>query len=462
MRKRLARYGLWFLAGALPAIVLGAVGVWLIYLFSLETVKTVLPPEGISTPAFGDDVYWASPGEGEFPGDRTAFQGANGFLSGACFATEPSPNVASAEEQSGFRELYHAMFPGRNLYRSVGLNFEHILSGSAEDEPRNWFGPRKKACALRADSERSVSLFWPADTSDWGAASEMTYTLGDGPYLDLTFRTTLQTPVNRPYLVYMWASYIKAARDHCIHFTGAREVFTPKTGYQKARIQRVRFGEREIGRGKNENAAVPYLGTPELDRDDIPAYINIDNAERCAFLLPYFYGVMDGDGDPSTPGDDMMYLMMFDQAEPMRFVMFDFSGDVHQPVWDWQYVIHRPVPGRNYGYRARLVYKPLQGAEDAANEYVTWLKGLEPPRHQLDIEVTPEGSGESVPNGLKGAYGDGVRVYFGVNPSPGWTFDHWEGPVDQPHRRYTGLRMGGDSRVLAVCRPDTGWGCGSR
>lgn len=462
MNRRLIRYGLIGLPLVLTLAVLGVGGLWLAHVISLETVLTTIPAEGFQTPALDEDVAWASaPGPDPASGDRE-FRGENAFLSGACFPTEPALDVKSGEAQNGFRELFHVAYPGRNLYRSVGLNFEHILSGHGVDEPRNWFSPRKEACELRVKSEESVSLFWPAESSAWGAASEMTYTLADGPCLDMTFRTTLRDSVDRPYLVYMWASYIRAARDQCIHFTGAREVYSPRTGYQKARLQQVRFGEREISPGKNENAIVPYLGMPGLEREDIPAYINIDDAECCAFVLPFFYGVMDGDGDLKTQGDDMLYLMMFDQAEPVRFVMFDFSGDLHQPVWDWQYVIHRPEPGRTYQYGARLVYKPFHGADDAAKEYVAWLKGLEIPRWSLDIAVDPPESGALVPGDLNGAYGEGVRVYFGVDPAPGWAFDHWEGPVDQVLRRYTGIRMRQDSRVRAICKRADERGCGSR
>lgn len=462
MKNRLAQYGLIGLVLLLMATLLGAGGMWLAHFLSLETVLTTVPSEGFQTPVSDEDVAWASlPGADPAAGDGV-FRGANAFLSGACFPTEPALDVKSGEAQNGFRELFHVAYPGRNLFRSAGLNFEHILSGCAEDEGQNWFSPRKEECTLRVTSAQAVSLFWPAESSAWGAASEMSYTLADGPCLDMTFKTTLRNPLERSYLVYMWASYIKAARDQCIHFSGAREVYSPKEGYQKARLQQVRFGEREISPGKNENAIVPYLGMPELERENIPAYINIDDAERCAFVLPFFYGVMDGDGDLNTQGDDMLYLMMFDQAEPVRFVMFDFSGDTHQPVWDWQYVIRHPEPGRTYQYRARLVYKPFQGADDAAKEYVTWLKGLEQPRWSLDIGVDPPESGTLIPGSLNGAYGDGVRVYFGVDPAPGWAFDHWEGPVDQLLRRYTGTRMRQDSRVRAVCKRVDERGCNSR
>ena len=222
MNRRLIRYGLIGLPLVLTLAVLGVGGLWLAHVISLETVLTTIPAEGFQTPALDEDVAWASaPGPDPASGDRE-FRGENAFLSGACFPTEPALDVKSGEAQNGFRELFHVAYPGRNLYRSVGLNFEHILSGHGVDEPRNWFSPRKEACELRVKSEESVSLFWPAESSAWGAASEMTYTLADGPCLDMTFRTTLRDSVDRPYLD---LRVQKPGRPHDLfHHTATRQI----------------------------------------------------------------------------------------------------------------------------------------------------------------------------------------------------------------------------------------------
>ena len=44
----------------------------------------------------------------------------------------------------------------------------------------------------------------------------------------------------------------------------------------------------------------------------------------------------------------MVYVMMFDQTESIRFAMWNFIRDArenrsHSPAWDWHFVIREPV-----------------------------------------------------------------------------------------------------------------------
>ncbi|MCP4643137.1 MAG: hypothetical protein GY851_22005, partial [bacterium] len=91
---------------------------------------------------------------------------------------------------------------------------------------------------------------------------------------------------------------------------------------------------------------------------------------------------VDGDGDPETEDDTLAYVMMFDQAEPIRFAMWNFNKtadgqpDTRSPAWDWQYVIRDPRPGTTYGYRARLCVVPFTGADDVKALYMAWANAL--------------------------------------------------------------------------------------
>jgi len=439
----------------LPAVAVIAVLCFLIariaFWASLETVRTASPCDDRSTPPLDSDTSWADYNEEAFPEGHKAVQVSSEHLLGNCFPTAPTQSPEIGAEQNGFRELYHRLYQERNLFTNAGLNFEHIMSGLKEDSVRNSFSPRKEPCVLRVSSEQTVSLYWPAEGSLWNAASEMTYTLGDGPYIDLMFKTTFEKSPERRYLLYMWASYMKSTRDHRIRFFGVRDFLKISPQRHKADIRWVDFGERVRCGGTHEDSNIPYWGASKLSCSDSANGFNIQTPERCAFLLPFFYGLVDGDGDLATSNDDMVYLMMFDQAEAIRFTTFDFSGDVHQPVWDWQYVIRYPRAGHTYQYRARLVYKPYKGVQDVVEEYVAWVKALEPPSFPLDIDVEPAGSGSIFPENMGGMYGDNVKAYFGVNPAPGWTFDHWEGPVQDTLMRYTGTRMNAPTRIRAVC-----------
>lgn len=449
-----------YIAVLFSVLLVGFLIRWALFLLPMDTIKVATDYSKYETPPSNIGLEWTKSQEGEVLSTTPVFQWASEELWGACYPTDPTKeNVDCAMEQNGLRVLGHQRYPERNIFYPAGLNFEHILSGLAVDENRNWFTPRREHSYLTNVSDKAVSLFWPADASAWNASAEMIYALGNGPYVDMTFKTAFEQPIDRAYIVYMWASYLRETRRHCIHYFGARDVYELSPGTFKGMVQWVHFGEREIAPETPENSIVPYMGMPALKRESVSSALNIDSVNRCAFLLPFFYGLVDGDGDLATTNDDMLYMMMFDQAAPIRFIMWDFSKNEHRPVWDWQYVIHHPKPFQSYQYRARLVYKPFLSVEDAVQEYVSWLKGLADPRHELSIAVDPPGSGVIYPNNLDGMYGDQVRVYFGVNPAQGWKFDRWEGPVDDSLLCYTGIQLNQSSRVRALCKKQFVSGC---
>ncbi|MCC6488289.1 MAG: hypothetical protein IT364_12395, partial [Candidatus Hydrogenedentes bacterium] len=102
------------------------------------------------------------------------------------------------------------------------------------------------------------------------------------------------------------------------------------------------------------------------------------------FLLPFYYGLVDGDGSEATTEDTMAYVMMFDRTEPIRFALWNFirnaagEADSHSPAWDWQFVIQEPVPGKTYGYRARVLYVPFASPEAIRAAYEEWAASLPP------------------------------------------------------------------------------------
>ena len=100
------------------------------------------------------------------------------------------------------------------------------------------------------------------------------------------------------------------------------------------------------------------------------------------FFTPFYYGLVDGDHDLKTTNDRLLYLVLFDQTQPIRFAMWNFiknkagNPDTHSPAWDWQYVVRNPKVGMSYGYKARVVVKPFKGIEQIWREYQTWNEYL--------------------------------------------------------------------------------------
>ena len=283
-------------------------------------------------------------------------------------------NVANAGRQgSGFNPLCHTLYPGKSVYRLdfVGLNFEHIFNGAAGDKNISMFTPRKDPCKLLRESPRIASLTWPAESSSWGIRCKMTYQFSPPNAIDLTFKAT--PTVDRfphGYAAFMWASYMNRTRERRIHFYGCNG---GREGWMS-------FGD-DLENGF-ETGTVPCAGIADLPYEEESQTLNLIEHPSKKFLKPFYYGLIDGDNDLTTADDTLAYIMMFDQAESIRFALWNFiqdqegRSDPHSPAWDWQYVIRSPEPGKAYGYRARVVVKPFAGREDVEREYSEWLASL--------------------------------------------------------------------------------------
>ena len=74
----------------------------------------------------------------------------------------------------------------------------------------------------------------------------------------------------------------------------------------------------------------------------------------------------------------MAYMLMFDRAwtpeDEIRFSIFKFKlKKAPRPAWDYEYVIHKVETGKEYGYRARVVWKKFVSPEDCLKEYEKWV-----------------------------------------------------------------------------------------
>ncbi len=289
---------------------------------------------------------------------------------GAGFSGDLLDNVLNAgRSESGFNPLMHQAYPGRNLFRDamVGLNFEHVFNGMAADKAISMFTPRTDVCTISSESPTSATIHWPAADSSWAMDCTMRYTASTPNCIDITFTATpAENRFGLGYAAMMWASYMNHTRDRCIRFYG-------KDGGREGWVA---FGE-DTADGF-ETGTIRYGGVEPLPYEEDAQTLNIIEHPTKTFLLPFYYGLVDGDGDPETTDDTMAYVMMFDQCEPIRFAMWNFNRnaagdpDTRSPAWDWQFVIRDPEPGRQYGYRARVLYTPFTTPEAIKQAYVDW------------------------------------------------------------------------------------------
>ena len=279
-------------------------------------------------------------------------------------------NVSNkARQGAGFNPLTHFLYPRQNIYRddAVGLNFEHIMNGAAADAEISMFTPRRDSCYLKIYNDSTASIIHSSAYSSWGIESEMVYRFNGKFYLDLDFTVTLKKdkfPLG--YIGFMWASYMNCTFDRRIYFIGKNE----------GREEWMAFGENT--KKGFETGTIGYYSTGHLPYEQGAKTLNIIEDPMKKFVYPFYYGLVHGSGDPSSTQDTMVYIVMFDQKEPIRFAMWNFfrnaegKPDTHSPAWDWQYVIRSPQLNEAYHYRARIVYKPFAGREDVKKEYQQW------------------------------------------------------------------------------------------
>ena len=86
------------------------------------------------------------------------------------------------------------------------------------------------------------------------------------------------------------------------------------------------------------------------------------------FTRPFYYG---------RAAKGMVFQLMFNKAyteeDEVRFSLFTFKlPRFPRPAWDFQYVLRKIRKGREYGFKARLVWKKFVSPDDCLKEYSRW------------------------------------------------------------------------------------------
>ncbi len=315
------------------------------------------------------------PGSGHSEKKFPAMDGQSIRIGNRYFTATLHDNESNKDRQgSGFNPLTHQLYPGQNLYRddAVGLNFEHIMNGTAADAHISMFTPRRDTCTISRLTDSSAAVIHKAEHSSWNIDSEMSYRFHGKHYIDLEFKVTLrENKFPLDYIGFMWASYMNCTFDRRIFFMGTDN---GQPGWMA-------FGE-DTANGF-ETGTIGYEGSARLLYEEGSKTLNIIEHPQKKFNRPFYYGLVHGSGRVESQTDTMAYIMMFDQKEPIRFAMWNFTRnsegtpDTHSPAWDWQYVIREPKINEEYSYRARVVYKSFAGQEDVLKEYKNWVDEIE-------------------------------------------------------------------------------------
>ena len=273
---------------------------------------------------------------------------------------------------AGITHMVSGDYPYAPVFMRPDLNFEHILNGHAADAWRAQNTPRTDPMELRLLSPSCVEIRWPARTSAWKLDCVMRYAFSGQNAMDMEFEVTPRADeAPQGYLVFMWASYMHAARTRVIHFPGVRGGVD---------------GWIEFGGGPARGGAIDGVGQAGLKWEKGADALNLGSRSDIHFREPVYYGLLDGDQDWQTADDTMAFIMMFDRPQDTRFAVWNWGDDPHTSAWDWQYVVRSPEVGKTYRHRARMVCKKFQGQDDVMEEYRSWSRTAYAVK---DVEAVP-------------------------------------------------------------------------
>ncbi len=268
---------------------------------------------------------------------------------------------ADNEEFPGHRAWYNGLHQLRHRADTsglfwpgvAGLNFEHIYDGQKWWEPAEaLFEPRSSPMTITCLPGDTVLLHQPPSRLH-KLESWTRFTLGGPHYVDMDFRCIpREATFDRGYIGLFWASYIDTHTSREYYFIGRKK--------GESRDRWLAFLSAE----HNSKSSVDFVGQawrPSFTTGH-PPRLYMEEADYC-YSYPFYYGRR----------GDMLILLMFDQAGPIRFSHSPSSGGPvnpeSNPAWDFQYLIQDYRVGNEYGFRARLVYKPFVDETDILREY---------------------------------------------------------------------------------------------
>jgi len=270
---------------------------------------------------------------------------------------------------NGVHRLVHKREPASLFVPAyAGLNLEHIMDGEQElrdatTDRRVFYEPRNSPMVFQKLSATQAELYQPP-TPTFFLESWTRFTLVPPHYLDFQFRCRpTQHSFRRNFLGLFWASYINAPEDKSMYFRGHglwQQLCTPQ---------------------HNVGSTVTHWN----DRFQPSFAPNLPDAlyknlSPLKFDEPFFYGIF----------GDMMFVLMFDRTEGIRFTHSPSGGGVNadkgtaNPAWDFQFLVPLGNPDKpeedyvlkEFGFRARALYCPRLSRQQVLEEFHQWRASL--------------------------------------------------------------------------------------
>ena len=269
-------------------------------------------------------------------------------------------NAASGMHRAGYNGLWsltHRTEPA-NLFVPIvaGLNFEHIFDGDRIDKDKSqrvFFEPRHAPMTFRRISDTEAELHQPP-TPTFHLESWTRFALSAPHYVDMSFRCRpTQHAFAHGYIGLFWASYINAPEDRSMYF---------RQGGTWQQLCTQRHNDESTVRHRDDKIELRFS-----ERYPQALYRNLSPLR---YDEPFYYGHF----------RNHTVILMFDRTEGIRFTHSPSGGGVNKeqqttnPAWDFQYLVPKYEVKKEYGFRARLAYRPRCSRADILREVQTWRK----------------------------------------------------------------------------------------
>jgi len=277
-----------------------------------------------------------------------------------------SDNSRSPQVLSGLESLSYGTGAERIEALGAGLNLEHVFSGHRD--LHNRFCARRHPYLLCREREGDrVFLVRLASQGPWSIEHVTRLTSAPPHSIDIDFRCRFLEVSrfgSRAYAGFFWANYMRELHDGAIQFRGTEDEDWGRGGGGGG------GGEEEWIRAEPrvgwDVGTYQASGAGPLEFDiDHNMGLNLRAFSSPRFTRPFFF---------SRCADNMVLLLMFDRmssaSDEIRFSSFP-------PAVDFQYVVRDIKPGRRYGFRARMSWRPWVSREDCLQEWSSWQSSEE-------------------------------------------------------------------------------------
>jgi len=255
-------------------------------------------------------------------------------------------NEQHEEHRAGYNGIWSLQHSScsRSLFvpTVAGLNHEHIFNGEADDSSQEvFFEPRYAPMTFNRISDSEAELHQPP-TPTFHLESWTHFKLVEPHYIDMAYRCVAHRPVfPHGYIGLFWASYIDAPEDKSMYFLGGE-------GEHPFWMQLC------TQRHNDESTALHRDDKTELTFGPKCRDALYRNLSPLRYQLPFYHGLFEGH----------LWMVMFNRTGGIRLTHSPSGGGTNtkrqttNPAWDFQYIISNYEVGKEYGFKARAIFRP--------------------------------------------------------------------------------------------------------